>query len=442
MKTKLRKNAEWIVRKLNENGFKAYFAGGCVRDMIMGIDPKDYDIATSAKPEEIKNIFKKTVMVGAQFGVAVVIKDGKNYDVATFRKDKGCTDGRHPNTVIYTDEKEDVKRRDFTINGLLFDPLEDSIIDYVGGKKDIADGIIRTIGNPFERFNEDKLRLMRAVRIAARFDFAIEINTYEALVGSAHDIKDISKERVRDEIVKILTESNAKRGIELLNKTGLLDIILPEVTAMKGVEQPPEKHPEGDVYTHTLIMLDLMENPSAEFALGVLLHDVGKPAVFEKTDKIRFKKHAEVGAQIALQLLERLRFSNKQIEHIVNLVRNHSTFKDVKKMKKSTLKRFLSTEKFEDYLELHRLDRLASGRNLNTWEYCKEMLNKTPEEDLKPKPLITGDDLTDLGFKPGPHYKDILRHIEDEQLEGRIESKSEAVNIIKKEFGHLSSLYK
>ena len=442
MKTKLRNNAEWMVRKLNEKGFKAYFAGGCVRDMIMGIDPKDYDIATSAKPEEIKNIFKKTVMVGAQFGVAVVIKDGKNYDVATFRADKGYTDGRHPNTVIYTDEKEDVKRRDFTINGLLFDPLEDSVIDYVGGKKDIADGIIRTIGNPFERFDEDKLRLMRAVRLTARFDFTIEENTYEALVSSAHAIKDISKERIRDEIVKILTESNAKRGIELLNKTGLLEIILPEVTAMKGVEQPPEKHPEGDVYTHTLIMLDLMENPSAEFALGVLLHDVGKPATFEKKDKIRFKKHAEAGAQIALELLERLRFSKKEIEYIANIIRNHSTFKDVKKMKKSTLKRFLSTEIFEDYLELHRLDRLASGRNLDTWEYCKEMLNKTPEEDLKPKSLITGDDLTNLGFKPGPHYKDILRYIEDEQLEGRIESKAEAVNIIKKEFGHLSSLYK
>jgi len=435
MGEKLRKNAEEIVKTLTEKGYRAYFAGGCVRDMIMGIEPKDYDITTNAKPEEIKKLFKRTILVGEKFGVIVVVKDGINYEVATFRSEIGYKDGRHPDKVIFTDEKEDVKRRDFTINGLLFDPLKNRIIDYVVGKDDINNKIIRTIGNPFERFNEDKLRMMRAVRLAVRFGFDIEEKTFDAVKCKGFEISEISKERIRDELVKILTEGAAGRGIKLLDKAGMLKVILPEVADMKEVEQPKDFHPEGDVFTHTMLMLDLMRNASVELAMGVLLHDVGKPKTFEVKDRIRFNKHTDVGVKLADDICRRLKFNNKEIEHILNLIKNHLKFKDVMKMKKSTLKRFLSMEKFEEHLELHRLDCLASHKNLANWEYCRKMMREITTEDVKPERLINGDDLINAGFTPGPLFKEILNYVEDEQLEGRIKNKNEAMNLIIKKFG-------
>jgi len=434
MGEKLRKNAEEIVRTLTENGYVAYFAGGCVRDMIMGIEPKDYDITTNAKPEEIKRLFKRTILVGAKFGVIVVVKDGINYEVATFRSEIGYKDGRHPDEVIFTDEKEDVKRRDFTINGLLFDSLKNRIIDYVGGKDDINNKIIRTIGNPFKRFNEDKLRMMRAVRLAMRFGFDIEENTFNAVKCKGFEISEISKERIRDELVKILTEGAAGRGIKLLDKAGMLKVILPEVADMKGVEQPKDFHPEGDVFTHTILMLDLMENPSVELAMGVLLHDVGKPKTFEVKDRIRFNEHTDVGIKLANDICKRLRFTTKEIEYILNLIKNHLKFKDVIKMKKSTLKRFLSMDKFEEHLELHRLDCLASHKNLANWEYCGKMMKEITIEEVKPERLINGDDLINAGFTPGPLFKEILNYIEDEQLEGRIKNENEAMNLVIQKF--------
>ena len=435
MGEKLRKNAEEIVRTLTEKGYIAYFAGGCVRDMIMSIEPKDYDITTNAKPEDIKRLFKRTILVGEKFGVIVVVKDGINYEVATFRSEIGYKNGRHPDKVIFTDEKEDVKRRDFTINGLLFDTLENRIIDYVGGKDDINNKIIRTIGNPFERFNEDKLRMMRAVRLAVKFDFDIEENTFNAVKCKGFEISEISKERIRDELVKILTEGAAERGIKLLDKAGMLKVILPEVADMKGVEQPKIFHPEGDVFTHTVLMLDLMENPSVELAMAVLLHDIGKPETFEVKDRIRFNEHTDVGVKIASDICKRLRFTNKEIEYILNLIKNHLKFKDVMKMKKSTLKRFLSMDKFEEHLELHRLDCLASHKNLANWEYCKKMMKEITIEEVKPERLINGDDLINAGFTPGPLFKEILNYIEDEQLEGRIKDKNEAMNLVIQKFG-------
>ncbi len=437
MKSELRKSAENIVKTLVDKGYTAYFAGGSVRDIVMGIEPKDYDIATDATPDEISKIFKRTILVGAKFGVSIVILDGINFEVATFRSDFDYKDGRHPEKVIFTNEKEDVKRRDFTINGLLYDPLENKVIDYVGGQYDINNKLIRTIGDAHNRFNEDKLRMMRAIRLAVRFGFDIEQKTFEAIVKKAPEILEISKERIRDELIKVLTEGSAGKGIRLLDKTGILQVILPEVIEMKGVEQPPDFHPEGDVFNHTILTLDLMENPSIELAMGVLLHDIGKPKTFEIRDRIRFNEHTEVGIKIADDILKRFKFTNKEIEHILNLIKNHLKFKDVQNMKESTLKRFLRIEKFDEHLELHRLDCLASHGNLENYEYCKKMLKEISTEEIKPKRFITGDDLINVGFTPGPEFKEILDYIEDEQLEGRVKDKNEAMNLIMQKFNNL-----
>jgi poly(A) polymerase len=437
MKSGLRKIAENIVKTLVDKGYTAYFAGGSVRDIVMGIEPKDYDIATNATPDEISKIFKRTILVGAKFGVSIVILDGINFEVATFRSDFDYKDGRHPEKVIFTNEKEDVKRRDFTINGLLYDPLENKVIDYVGGQYDINNKLIRTIGDAHNRFNEDKLRMMRAIRLAVRFGFDIEQKTFEAIVQKAPEILEISKERIRDELIKVLTEGSAGKGIRLLDKTGILQVILPEVIEMKGVEQPPDFHPEGDVFTHTVLMFDLMENPSIELAIGVLLHDIGKPKTFEIRDRIRFNEHTEVGIKIADDILKRFKFTNKEIEHILNLIKNHLKFKDIQNMKESTLKRFLRMEKFDEHLELHRLDCLASHGNLENYEYCKKMLKEISTEERKPKRFITGDDLINAGFIPGPEFKEILDYAEDEQLEGRVKDKNEAMNLIMQKFNNL-----
>jgi poly(A) polymerase len=444
-----------IVTKLRREGYSAYFAGGCVRDQLMGIPPKDYDVATSARPEQVMRLFAHTKPVGADFGVVLVLSDGQPVEVATFRSDGSYADGRHPGTVTYTDDPRlDVMRRDFTINGLLWDPLTDTLLDYVGGHNDIRNGIIRTIGDPRQRFQEDKLRLIRAARFSARFGFELETATRNTLQDHADQIQRVSKERVRDELTKILTEGYASRGIQLLETLGLLRSLLPEISALQGVRQPPEYHPEGDVWTHTLLMLQLMDEtkrdlgggmnattdwtgnsyPSISLALGVLLHDVGKPDTFTITDRIRFNNHCEVGARMAIQICERLRFTNKQTERVAQLVRDHLKFKDLPQMKPSTLKRFLRLEGFEEHLELHRLDCLGSHRNLEIWRMTKDYLGRLAPEEIRPPLLISGDDLIALGYQPGPLFKEILTAVEDAQLNLLIQSRAEAVQWVENKF--------
>jgi poly(A) polymerase len=455
-----------IVTKLRREGYSAYFAGGCVRDQLMGIPPKDYDIATSARPEQVMRLFTHTVGVGAEFGVVLVLSDGQPIEVATFRSDGNYADGRHPDAVTYTDEARlDVMRRDFTINGLLWDPLTETLLDYVGGHDDIRNRIIRTIGDPHQRFQEDKLRLMRAARFSARFGFELDGATRDTIQGLADQILLVSKERLRDELIKILTEGYASHGIQLLKTLRLLRPILPEISALQGVEQPPEFHPEGDVWIHTLLMLQLMDEtkqdlarginptgtdwtsvpaisnsldtgiyPSIPLALGVLLHDVGKPETFEIRDRIRFNNHCEVGARIALRICDRLRFTNRQTERVSQLVRDHLKFKDLPQMRPATLKRFLRQEGFEEHLELHRLDCLGSHRNLDLWRMAKDHLDRLAPDEIRPALLISGDDLIALGYQPGPIFKEILKAVEDAQLDLLIQSHAEAVQWVESRF--------
>ncbi len=429
------KAAVAIVSELREAGFQAYFAGGCVRDMVMGLEPKDYDIATDATPAETLRLFPGSLTVGAQFGVIIVVREEGNFEVATFRSDGRYADGRHPVEVAYSKEpQEDVQRRDFTINGLLYDPAGKKVLDYVQGQADIWARRIRTIGDPFDRFGEDRLRMLRAVRFAARFEYALDAAAAEAIRKLAPEIRIVSAERVRDEILKILTDGHARRGFEMLDEVGLLQEILPEVKAMQGVAQPPEFHPEGDVWTHTLMMLDGLKSPSPELALGVLLHDVGKPPTFSVRERIRFDNHVEVGACMAEEICQRLRLPNRGIERVAELVRHHLRFKDFPQMRRSTQLRFIRMEGFEEHLELHRLDCLASHGNLDNYEMARRMLEETPNEVAKPPRLITGEDLIHLGYTPGPEFKVILQFVEDAQLEGRVHSHSAALELVAERF--------
>lgn len=459
----MKETAVNIVKRLRQEGYSAYFAGGCVRDQLMGITPKDYDVATNARPEQVVQFFPRTVTVGARFGVVLVLDNGQQVEVATFRSDGNYADGRHPDEVIYSDDARlDVMRRDFTINGLLWDPLSETLLDYVGGRDDIRNRLIRTIGNSEQRFLEDKLRLMRAARFAARLGFELESATRSTIQALASHILQVSKERIRDEITKILTEGYASRGIELLEALQLLRPILPEISDLQGVEQPPEFHPEGDVWAHTLLMLQLMDEtkrelasgsnptatdwataadlggsgiyPSISLALGVLLHDVGKPQTFEIQDRIRFNNHCDVGARIAIRICDRLRFTTLQTERVAQLVRDHLKFKDLPQMRLSTLKRFLRQEGFEEHLELHRLDCMGSHRNLELWETAKDRLTQLGPEEIRPAPLISGDDLISLGYRPGPIFKEILKAVEDAQLDKLIYSRAEAVKWVETRF--------
>jgi poly(A) polymerase len=424
-----------IVKRLRKAKFQAYLVGGCVRDLVMGREPKDYDIATDATPAQVVELFPGSLTLGAQFGVVVVLREEGNVEVATFRSDGRYADGRHPVEVRYAKTpEEDVQRRDFTINGLLFDPVKDKVLDYVGGQGDIRGRLIRTIGNPIERFSEDRLRMLRAVRFAARFGFGLDAAAKKAVQELAGEIQSVSAERIRDEVIKILTEGQARRGFELLDETGLLKEILPEVKAMQGVEQPPEFHPEGDVWKHTLMMLEGLKQPSTTLALGVLLHDVGKPPTFTVRERIRFDNHVEVGAKMAEAICSRLRLPTREAERIVELVRHHLRFKDFPQMRRSTQLRFLRMEGFDEHLELHRLDCLSSHRNLANYEMAKRMLEETPAAEIKPKPLLNGDDLIAEGYKPGPAYKEILQSVEDGQLEGRIHTREDALKMVRERF--------
>lgn len=422
-----------IVKRLRGAGHTAYFNGGCVRDMVRGVEPQDIDIATSATPEQVQALFAKTVPVGAAFGVVLVLEDGHQFEVATFRSDEAYVDGRRPTSVRYGSPEEDARRRDFTINGLFYDPIADQIIDFVGRRADIERKLVRTIGEPRERFTEDKLRLLRCVRFAANLGYEIEPATFDAVKEMAAEINVVSAERIRDELVKIFTRANAGRGLELLDTSGLLQEILPEIAAMKGVEQPPEFHPEGDVFKHTRLMLDTLPlNPSMVLAFAVLLHDVGKPPTFVRApDRIRFNEHDRIGAEMTETILRRLRFSNDEIEKITLCVREHMKFQFVKEMRQAKLKRLMARETFPDELELHRIDCASSHRNLENYEFLKTKATEMPPEVLKPQPLLTGHDLLALGLKPGPSVGQILHEVEELQLEERLKTREEALEFAK-----------
>jgi poly(A) polymerase len=436
-----RELANSICETLRRNGREALLVGGCVRDLLLGREAADYDVATDATPERVMALFPESIAVGAQFGVVIVPRDGFKVEVATYRSDVGYSDGRHPDGVVYArSPQEDVQRRDFTINGLLMRHDTGEVLDFVGGQADLKNRVIRAIGEPDRRFAEDKLRLMRAVRFAARFGFAIEPATLAAVRRHAPEITQVSAERVRDELTKLLTEGAARRGFELLDESGLLPVVLPEVAAMKGVEQPPQYHPEGDVWIHTRLMIEqLPAGTSPTLAWGVLLHDVGKPPTFrsieETGDRIRFDGHVDVGVPMAEAICRRLRFSNEDTEQILALVANHMRFKDVEQMKASTLKRFVRLPRFEEHLELHRLDCLSSHRHLESYGFVQQVLKETPPEQIRPPRLLTGDDLQEMGYKPGPMFSEILRAVEDAQLEGQLESPTDAAEYVRKKFG-------
>ncbi len=402
--------------------------GGCVRDMLLGRRPSDFDVATEARPDRILSLFPRAERVGAHFGVVLVTENGAQVEVATFRSDHAYLDGRRPERVEFeTDPRQDVLRRDFTINALLLDPETGQVLDFVNGRADLDAGLVRAIGDPELRFQEDHLRLLRAVRFAARLRFAIEPATFEAMRRLHPLISHVSAERIRDEVTRILTEGGARRGFELLDETGLLTDLLPEIAAMKGVEQPPEFHPEGDAWTHTLLMLEGLRDPTVTLALGVLLHDVGKPPTFRIAERIRFDGHVEVGARMTVSILNRLRFSNAQVRQVEELVAHHLRFKDVNKMRESTLKRFLRLDRFPEHLELHRLDCLSSHRNLEHYHFMRDKWQQLTAEQLKPEPLLSGDDLIASGYRPGPSFGSVLAAVEDAQLESRIHSREEAL---------------
>lgn len=420
-----------IIHRLRNQSFEAYWAGGCVRDMLLGQEPKDYDIATSAPPEEVKRLFEKTVPVGEKFGVVIVVLEGENFEITTFRTEGLYSDGRRPDTVAFSSAREDTLRRDFTINGLLYDPIHEKLLDYVGGERDLRARLIRTIGDPFQRFKEDKLRLLRAIRFASALSFEIDVETFKTVKQLAPEIHRVSPERIRDELVKMFTRPCAGRGLELLSESGLLREVLPEVEAMKGVEQPKEFHPEGDVFVHTKLMMDQLNHPSAVLAFACLLHDVGKPLTYSVTDRIRFNEHSEVGAKIAGEILTRLRFSNDEKEAIVTCVENHMRFKEVQKMRPGKLKRLLQNATFQEELELHRIDCASSHGHLENWEFLKKKLVEYSQEDIRPKPLVRGEDVLALGISPGPLVGKILEEVRDLQLDGKLTSREEALHWIK-----------
>lgn len=425
----MKHTATALVRRLRDAGHTAYFAGGCVRDMVRGVEPHDYDITTSATPQQVQSLFPHTVPVGAQFGVIIVLEAGHSFEVATFRSDEAYVDGRRPTGVRFGSPEEDAQRRDFTVNGLFYDPIAGQVIDFVEGRQDIERKLIRCIGDPRHRFAEDKLRLLRCVRFAATLGYEMADTTFEAVREMAGQITVVSAERIRDELIKILTRHHAGRGLELLDMTGLLPEVLPEVAAMKGVEQPAEFHPEGDVFTHTKMMLDaLPANPGEILAFAVLLHDVGKPPTFERApDRIRFNEHDRIGAEMTEVILRRLRFPNETIAKIVLCVAQHMRFQFVKEMRAAKLKRILARDTFPVELELHRIDCASSHRNMENYEFLKAKAAEIPAEALKPAPLITGRDLLELGLTPGPLVGQILREAEEAQLDERLRSREDAL---------------
>lgn len=428
--------AKFIINELILNGHKAFIVGGAVRDLCMEIEPNEFDISTCATPDQIKKIFKRTKPVGQSFGVMLVIVDELFYEVATFREDMEYQDGRHPVDVKYTKSAQvDVQRRDFTINGLLLNPMNFEVTDFCDGLKDIENKLLRTIGDPKKRFEEDNLRILRAVRFSNKYNLKIEVETEQEIINMSDKIVNVSVERVREEFVKIITNKNPGNGIRLLSKYGLMEHIIPEIELLKGVDQPPEFHPEGDVFIHTCLVLEKLEQDNVldiVLALGALLHDIGKPKTYSKTDRVRFNRHEYVGASMAEKICKRLKFSNKQVGEIKALVSEHMKFGNIKDMKKSTFKRFISIDNFDLHLKLHRADCLASHGDLSLLNFTNNKIEELSNEPIKPKPIITGDDLINLGLSPGPDFKVILSKVFDEQLEGNILNHKGGISLVKK----------
>jgi putative nucleotidyltransferase with HDIG domain len=426
-----------IIERLRERGHESYLAGGCVRDFLLNKPPQDYDITTSAKPEQIQQLFQHTIPVGAQFGVMLVVIDDEPFEVATFRFDGPYLDGRRPSHVRYGSLQEDIFRRDFTINGMVYDPIEDRIIDLVGGKEDLQARRIRAIGNPQARFAEDRLRMIRAIRFAASLKFAIEDETFQAIKELAPTLTQISWERIGEEITRILIEGGARTGFELLDATGLLQIALPEIEAMKGVEQSSDYHPEGDVFTHTMLTLSHLGSPSETLGYGCLLHDVGKPiCVRREGDRITFYGHTEKGAEMAEQVLIRLKRGRAVRERVAYLVQNHLRHTQAPKMRLSTLKRFLREDGIDELLELARIDALSASGDLQYYRFCTERLAELKQEEIRPAPLLRGRDLIEMGFTPGPVFSAILKQVEDAQLGGELTSHEQAVEWVNRRYGN------
>lgn len=424
-----------VVRTLRDAGYISYFAGGCVRDLLLNREVSDYDIATSATPEEVMNLFPRRIEVGAHFGVICVLVEDKSYDVATFRSDGVYSDGRRPESVTFVTPEEDASRRDFTINGIFLDPVEDRLIDFVGGEKDMELGVIRAIGNAEERFHEDRLRMLRAIRFATTLGFEIEQQTWDALVKNVEGIHKVSVERIREELTKILLHPNRLRGFDLLNQSGFVKELLPELEACKGCEQPPQFHPEGDVFVHTRIMLEMLPaKVSLELVLAVLLHDIGKPPTYfydKEADRIRFNGHDQVGAVMAEKLLRQFRFPNHVVEDVVEMVANHMVFKDIQKMRVAKLKRFLARPTIEDEMELHRVDCLSSHGSIENLDFIAVKQEEFANEPLIPPPLVSGKDLIELGLKPSPVFKILLEEAQTHQLEGTLKEREEALRWLK-----------
>ncbi len=426
-----------VAARLRENGHIAYFAGGCVRDMVRGLVPKDYDIVTDARPEAVQSLFPHTFAVGAHFGVIIVLENGFQFEVATFRSDDAYIDGRHPSAVHFSSPEEDAQRRDFTINGMFYDPVAEKMIDLVGGRADIDAKRVRAIGDPAQRFGEDRLRMLRAVRFATVLGYEIEKATWDALATNAESINQISAERIRDELVRTFLSPNRVRGWDLLDSSGLMRAILPELEAMKGVLQPEQFHPEGDVFVHTRLMLQLLpQEVPVPLVLAVLFHDVGKPvtATVDKTGRIRFNEHDRIGAQMTEAIMRRLRFSGAEIEATVEMVKQHMVFKDVPNMRLAKLKRFMARPTFDDELELHRVDCESSHRMLDNYEFLLRKRQEFANEPIIPPPLVRGDDLIALSLKPGPKFGEILEAVETRQLEGTLRTREEALEWVKREY--------
>jgi tRNA nucleotidyltransferase/poly(A) polymerase len=430
-----RQLADHIVAQLRAAGHTAWLVGGCVRDLLLGLQPKDYDVATSATPEACQKLFPDSVAIGAHFGVVLVRDEEASVEVATYRIDGDYEDGRRPASVAFaTTPQEDASRRDFTINAMMMDPVTGEVLDFFGGREDLAGKCIRAIGDPAKRFAEDHLRLLRAVRFAARFGYEIEPATFAAMLAQAPALATIAAERIREELTCILTQGHADRGVQLLSDTGLLAVVLPEVEALHGVQQPPQFHPEGDVWTHVLLMLKTMGPAEPTLAWGVLLHDVGKPGTFKVTDRIRFDGHADLGVEIGRGILNRLRFSGDDTEQILALVQNHMRFMDIQRMKQSTLKRFLRMPAFGEHLRLHELDCAGSNGRFENLHYAREQWQSLPAEALNPPRLVTGADLQAMGLVPGPQFREMLQAVEEAQLEGTVQSKKEAIAMLRRAY--------
>ncbi|HUT22974.1 MAG TPA: CCA tRNA nucleotidyltransferase [Sumerlaeia bacterium] len=432
------RSARRIVERLREAGCEALWVGGCVRDALLGTDPHDVDVATDAPPGKVQELFPKHAAVGAHFGVILVLGEEAQIEVATFRTDGEYVDARRPIRVTFGSAREDAERRDFTINALFYDPAEDRVIDFVGGRKDLDARVLRAIGDPAQRFAEDALRLLRAVRFAVRFELKIEPATFAAIQANARRIEQISAERIREELVRLFTGPRPGQGLRLLDEAGLLVHVLPELASLKGVPQPEEFHPEGDVFVHTALALDAMPpDPSPTLAFGVLLHDVGKAPTFEHADRIRFNRHHVVGTEMAKIVCRRLRFSNADRKQIAALVRLHMRFLDVQDMRPARLRRFLATERFDEHLALHRVDCQASHGSLENYDFCMRRIEEFAREDsepLMPPPVLNGHDLIAAGYAPGPRMGAILRALREAQLNGEVDSRESALDWVRRNY--------